>query len=264
MTTGTVELYHSPMSPCAQKVRIVLEEKEVGWTSRLLNLPDKENLKPEFLAINPKGLIPVLVHDGAVLTESTVIIEFLDDQYEPDGLRPAEPLERAGMRMWTRWVDEVLHPMAGVLAWPILVRPSLLRKSPADQAAFFSRIIDPARRRRQEELLAQGLAHPDSRDTLDVFRRTLERMDAALGRSPWLAGGTYSLADAALTPYVSMLWQFGMTEFVERYSGRVLPWFKRCRARPAFERAILRPVTDERRAEILGIGRAAWEEFKAA
>ena len=57
-----LELYHNNVSVCAQKVRIVLAEKDVPWTNHHLSLAMGEHLTPQFKAMNPRGVVPVLVH----------------------------------------------------------------------------------------------------------------------------------------------------------------------------------------------------------
>jgi glutathione S-transferase len=74
-----LELYTNPMSPCAQKVRIVLAEKGLEWTPHQVSLKDKENLEPWYLELNPLGVVPTLVHDGKPVIESSIICEYLDD-----------------------------------------------------------------------------------------------------------------------------------------------------------------------------------------
>jgi glutathione S-transferase len=70
-----LHLYHFSMSNCSQKARFCLEEKRLHWTSHPVDLVNNQHLTPEFVAINPKGLVPVLVHDGVVVTESSDIVD---------------------------------------------------------------------------------------------------------------------------------------------------------------------------------------------
>ena len=100
-----IELHHADMSTCAQKVRILLAEKELPWISHELNLRLRDQHRPEYLKLNPNGVVPTLVDDGAPVIESTVICEYLDDKYPDPPLRPADPLERARMRIWTKRQD---------------------------------------------------------------------------------------------------------------------------------------------------------------
>ena len=99
----TLELFHNDASTCSQKVRICLAEKGVEWVNRHVDLGGGENLSPEYLAINPDGVVPAFVHDGTPIIESTVMCEYVDEVW-PDGeaLTPADPKKRAAMRAWLR------------------------------------------------------------------------------------------------------------------------------------------------------------------
>ena len=82
-----LELYHGTTSVCAQKVRLTLAEKGLEWQSHLLEL-NGDHLTPEYLKINPNGVVPTLVHDGTIIVESTVIIHYLDDLFPDPPLMP--------------------------------------------------------------------------------------------------------------------------------------------------------------------------------
>ena len=104
----TLELYHFDKSTCSQKVRICLAEKGLDWVNRHVDLPGSEHVMPAYLALNPNGVVPTLVHDGTPIIESTVICEYLDElyPYEPR-LSLSDILSRARMRAWLRYIDEV-------------------------------------------------------------------------------------------------------------------------------------------------------------
>lgn len=93
-----LELYHHSISVCAQKVRVVLAEKELEWVGHHIDLMAGEQAKPAYLAINPKGVVPTLVDDGRIVPESTVICEYLDDGYPSLPLRPSDAYSRSLMR----------------------------------------------------------------------------------------------------------------------------------------------------------------------
>ena len=90
-----IELYHADMSTCAQKVRLTLAEKGLPWESHLFNLRHRDQHDPDYLKLNPNGVVPTLVDRGTVIIESTVICEYLDDAYPEVPLRPSAPAERA-------------------------------------------------------------------------------------------------------------------------------------------------------------------------
>jgi glutathione S-transferase len=96
-----LELYHGGPGANSLKALLPLKEKGLEFTSHLMNLLQFEQHEPWFVKINPNGQVPVLVHDGRVLTESTVINEYVDESFPDTPLRPADPFGRAQMRVWT-------------------------------------------------------------------------------------------------------------------------------------------------------------------
>ena len=76
-------------SSCSQKLRVFLNLKKIQWQSHPIDLPSNENMQPWFLGINPRGLVPVLVHDGAVHIESNDIIQYLEERFPTPRLIPA-------------------------------------------------------------------------------------------------------------------------------------------------------------------------------
>ena len=119
-----LELYHYDRSTAAQKIRIALAEKDLEWSSRILDtsVGVREHLRPEYLKLNPRGLVPTLVHDGQPICESQVILEYLEDAFPEYSLRPADPVERARMRLWTKVIDEGLHVHSRVIGMCVSVR----------------------------------------------------------------------------------------------------------------------------------------------
>ena len=89
-----VHVLHFAGSSCSQKLRIFLNLKGIPWESHPIDLPGNENFRPWFLGINPRGLVPVLVHDGAVHIESNDIIQYLEKTFPEPKLIPAGPRER--------------------------------------------------------------------------------------------------------------------------------------------------------------------------
>src|SRR5262245_37532146 len=87
-------LYHSPYSTCSQKVRLVLAEKGIDFTSREISFARDEQRSPEYLKINPNGVVPTLVHDGEPMTDSSCIMEYLDEVAPDPPLSPPSALGR--------------------------------------------------------------------------------------------------------------------------------------------------------------------------
>ena len=136
-------LYHYNSSVCSEKVRMVLNEKgETGWESHEVDLFTGRQFDPAYLKLNPKAVVPTLVDDGRILTESTLIAEYLDDRFPSPPLKPADPFERAQMRLYSKMCDEGLHQGVAVLSYSAMFMDRLRKMSPAQVETHLSRIID--------------------------------------------------------------------------------------------------------------------------
>jgi glutathione S-transferase len=134
-----LELYTHPLSPCAQKVRMVLAEKNLDWQRRHISLADKENLEPWYLKLNPLGVVPTLVDGGRPVIESSIICEYLEDAYPEIRLCPEGLHERADMRFWMKHVDNKLHPSCGAIQWPLIMRDKLMLLDEVEQQAILNK-----------------------------------------------------------------------------------------------------------------------------
>ena len=230
-------LYHNDVSTCAQKVRLVLAEKGLDWESRTLDLREGEQRTPEYRALNPKGQVPTLVHDGAVLTESTVLCEYLDDAFPALPLRPAAPAARARMRLWAKRIDDRLHGAVGVLSYAIAFRHDHLARPDGGQA-MLEATRDPMERMVRGGLLTQGLDFPGVGAALSSWDEALGDAEAALtGEGGGFLADDYSLADACWTPYLNRLSHLHLDWMWAERPG-VAAWWERLRARPSFAEAI--------------------------
>lgn len=258
-----LELYTHPMSPCAQKVRIVLAEKGLDWTKHHVSLPDKENLRPEYLKLNPLGVVPTLVQDGRPVIESSIICEYLEDAWPEPSLRPQDTYDRAGMRLWMKHVDNKLHPSCGTLQWPMVMRAALMEKSEEERQALLDKIPEKPRRERQKRLVKFGLDAPDVADAVKTYRTTVLDMEKALQKVPWISGEKFSLSDVCLAPYFQTLLQFGWTDLYERDCPKVADWYARCRQRPSYKSAVADDFPAELLADLGQRGRDAWVKIEA-
>jgi glutathione S-transferase len=237
-----MKLYHAPISTCSQKVRLVLAEKGLSYDSEFLDLQKGDQFKPEYLAKNPAGVVPTLEDDGNVLTESTLINEYLQDAYTEPSLVPAAPVQRHSMRRWCKQIDE-LHPSCGVQTYAIGVRPGLLKRSPEEIAALVDSIPDPVRRAVRRSVVDHGVRAPEFAGAYEAHVRTFDLADKALSESPFLVGAAFSLADAALLPYVLRVDHLKLAGLL---AGRAAlhEWYERVQARPAYTVAITEYLPD--------------------
>lgn len=257
-----ISLYHYPSSPCAGKVRAVLAEKQIGWDSRLVDIAEKQNLTPEYLKLNPKGVVPTLIDGERTLTESTIIMEYLDTAYQRDSLKPADPFAQAMMRRWTKWVDETLHPNWAGIAWTSLIRPDWLKKTRSEVEQLLDMLIDPARRARQLRLYEQGFAAPEFVASMTILDKTFTDMETALSKSPWLAGSAPSLADLAVLPYVISVDKFGLGSMYERDRPAMANWYQRWKGRASYDITMPWSIDEGQRSETSREGEVVIKELR--
>src|SRR5215510_4027115 len=105
-------LYNAPQSTCSQRVRFVLNAKRLPFEEVKLNLLAGDQLKPDYLKLKPNGVVPTLDHDGAIIIDSNVITESLDEVAPDHTFTPEEPIARARMRALMHFIDEM--PAAAV------------------------------------------------------------------------------------------------------------------------------------------------------
>lgn len=238
-----IELWHSTHSTCSQKVRIALEEKGLAWTGHHLNLRKFDQLKPDFLALNPAAMVPVLKDAGHVIVESRVINEYLEDVYPEMALTPRDPFARARMRLWTRYSDEVLTHAIKLPSFAKNIAPELARMDPAEVAAMVEKIPNPAVRARWKRAATEGIRPEELLPSIAQLADMAERMDRALADGPWLAGETYSLADIDVAPFVQRLVRVELFHLVAA-RPRVADWYARVTARPAYRKAMPAPGSE--------------------
>jgi glutathione S-transferase len=256
-------LYHHGSSACAAKVRFALEEKGLTWESRYIDLMKGEQFAPDYLALNPKAVVPTLVDDGRVIPESTVICEYLDERFPERPIYPADPWRRAQVRIWAKAVDEELHPACSALTYVVSHRHTIRREALGSFEDFLAAGGTEGRvaRERKWQWIQQGLKAPGAAEQLQIYAGFMVKMNRTLADSEWLAGDDFSMADIALAPYVNRLAVLAMEGL---WAGGRLPrledWFARVRSRPAFAPAFLSHMPESLTAEMAANGRKAWPD----
>ncbi|MGA8614302.1 MAG: glutathione S-transferase C-terminal domain-containing protein, partial [Xanthobacteraceae bacterium] len=180
-------------------------------------------------------------------------------EYPPDSLKPKSAVERAEMRVWTKAVDENLHPACGEITFASCHR-NIVRRLPEDKFQAFLNSTPPISvtaywHERKKEIVMQGLDAPGIGDTFRLYDGYLGKMEKVLATRPWLAGETFSLADIAVTPYVNRLDMLGMAPMWESKRPRVTEWFNRIKARAAFKPSFLDWCPPDLTADLLTFGR---------
>jgi glutathione S-transferase len=200
MGGAMIKLYDYPDCPFCQKVRVVLAEKDLEFEKIFVDLRKAEQKTPEFLRLNPYGKVPVLIDEGEVIYESTVINEYLEDEYPHPLLLPEDSGARARVRLLEDYCDNSFMPHTATLLHE-LYKPD----GEKDQAR-----IDQSR---QE------------------IQRCMAYMDQQLGGAEFLGGGQFTLADAAFAPRAILLNRMSV-ELDPSLAG-VSSWIERMKTRPS-------------------------------
>lgn len=238
MKHSRLKLYHMWPSTCSKKVRICLAEKHLDWESRAIQADDKveEHLEPWFVELNPNAVVPVLDHNGNIIVESCVILEYLEDVYPGMRLRPADPVARSQMRYWLDRSESVLHKNINVLSHNRLMARFLGQLSLEEKLARAARPPRIGARTERLRRYEHGVSAEEEELAEAILAECLDDMERLLAGQPWLAGEEYSLADIAMVPFfqrfeVNQL--DGLVDWARRPA--VGDWYARICERPAYD-----------------------------
>jgi|SRR5262245_36123685 len=242
-----VHVLHYAGSSCSQKLRIFLNLKGIQWESHPVDLHANENLTPWFLGINPRGLVPVLVHDGVVHIESNDIISYLEKTFPTPRLIPAGRENEVAALLKH---EDDLHLDLRTLSFRFVFDPPGPPKSAqalASYAANGSGMVQGAQDREKaiqiafwQRAAAEGFTDQAARASAQKFRAAFETLDAHLAQHPYLLGDASSVLDIAWFIYANRLSLAGYP--LARLHPRVGAWFAKLAARPEFTKEVAMPA----------------------
>ncbi len=250
-----LELYHFNGATCGLKARLSLAEKGVDYTDRAV---ERDFLRTsQYRAINPNGVVPALIHNGNVVLESSVVINYVDDAFDGKPLKPSSPIGIARTWWWMKKADEYL-PMIAILTYTISMRPKILsEKSSKQLKAYIDGIGDPVNRERRREIIENGFESTAFPQALLSMYELLAQMDHILTEAPWLAGDEYSLADIAMTPLMERLMELNMEGLLGPDRPNLVKWWKRIQDRNSYRICSVENPNPERQQH-LNAGAEAW------
>jgi glutathione S-transferase len=230
-----LHLYHTGRSNCSGRVRLLMEEKELPWVSHYVDLYTKQNISAEYFRINPKGLVPTLVHEGQVVVESNDILLYLEEIFPTPSFTPDGAGERDAVRGWLKRSGDIHIPGIKTFAYANL-NAALVEKTPEEVELYRKLQRDP-------DLLAfhakhdpgKSFSQEDVTGAAELLRAALADMSAKIAHTGWLVGMSYSLADVSWAPTITTLQRAGfpLAEF-----PLVLKWYSLISQRPAWDRAM--------------------------
>ncbi|HTL19330.1 MAG TPA: glutathione S-transferase family protein [Steroidobacteraceae bacterium] len=234
----TLKYYHAEPLANSLKSMIPLIEKGLPWQSIYVDLHKFEQHEAWFTAINPEGQVPVLDHDGVIITHTTVINEYLEDVFPEVPLRPGDPVGAARMRYWNKFCDEQVMNFVSMHGWHRMV--SIIARSV--ESGEFERLMEriPLPDQRIKWRTARsGFSDKDLAYATDKILYAVDKVEKQLGETQWIAGNDYTLADINFFSMcgVSVERMFPEMEIARR-CPRLARWDQKMRARPAVKRAL--------------------------
>jgi len=256
-----IELYHSINSVCAQKVRIALEEKGLEVKEHLMTLRG-DQFAPTYLKLNPNGVVPTLVHGGVPITESALILYYLEDTFPEPPLMPKEPRARHRVRMYNKLIDEYVHNSCTILTFATAFRPAFLKMAREAWQAEFAK--SPLRRRAEYKcsVIEHGLDSEFVSEALAQHNRLLSWMADSLKGGQYLAGDSFSNAECAVIPYILRLELLKLGALWDRYPA-IADWWARVRARPSVKAAIFDRMAEADWAPFKNLAPDPWPKVEA-
>ncbi|MDP4074738.1 glutathione S-transferase family protein [Acidovorax sp. A1169] len=236
-----MRLFHAWLSSASRRVRLCLAEKNIPYESVAVDLSKQEQHAPEFLAMNPNGVVPALeISPGRFLHESSTLCEYLDDIAPEPPLRPADPYELAQMRNFVRWTDEKSLPHLLILNWSLMLQSTAQQWSDQELQDKLARIPTAERREAWVRIARKPYTEEEKAEALRKLLLLVDRMEGMLApSSPWLMGANYSLADIAAAPFIARIAEIEPAALAESSHPLVHRWWQAMQQRPAFTAARL-------------------------
>lgn len=229
-----LEVYTWEPNANSGKPLLTLKEKGVEFVYHYIDMGVRQQHSPEYVAINPNGTIPTVIHDGLAMYESTPAMEYIDQAFDGPALTPDDPLEQWRMRWWMRYVDEYLNPSLAMQAGTAFGGRHSLSQAEIDEAV--ERIPLPERARVWRLILERGTSPEELDESKRRVTAAIARFEEALQQRPYLAGRSYSLADIdAMCTLHS--WPLTRPEVNPDDTPGLWDWLRRCHARPAIQQA---------------------------
>jgi glutathione S-transferase len=244
-----LELFHNINSVCAQKVRVALKEKGQEAKEHLLTLRGDQN-DPAYMKLNPNGVVPTLVHDGNVITESSLILYYIDEAFSDPPLMPKAAAARHRVRLYNKLIDEYMHNACTIITFATAFRPRFLKMQREQWLAEINKAPLKRRAEYKRSVIEHGLDSEFVIDALGEHQKMISWMADDLKHSSYLAGDDFSNADCAVIPYILRLELLKIGAMWQKEPA-IADWWRRVRERNSVKSAIFDRMQD-----------ADWAPFK--
>lgn len=253
-----VHLFHFAASNCSQRVRMALTEKAIPWESHHVDLTRNEHVTPEFQALNPKGVVPVLVHDGKTINESNDIVTYIDATFAGPRLMPASEQDQAFVRDAIRTTDAI-QPALKLLSHEFLFKP-VRRMNDGQLADFERRCTDRALVQFMKDLSSRaGFGTERIAASVKAFTDAFRKLESRLAAATWLSGDTFGIADIS---WIVNVHRVATARYPLVRFPRLDDWYRRMTGRPSYELAIRR--YEDRRAALFFALYTRWRSLRGS
>ena len=226
-------LYHwEPVTDCA-KVMICLREMGLDFTSQYVDILEFTQYSSGFLSINPAGLVPVLVYGKEVLTESTLINEFLAETHPAWNLAPMDPKGWYETQCWGKYLDFNLATSVATLGWHTAMAPLMQRRDPDKLRDAVARIPIKERQTAWAAAIGGAPAPEQLADSRRKIELAAKRIETTLAATPWLHGGQFSIVDIGGYALAAKLPRLAPDIVNPASTPLMLDWLERIGNRPA-------------------------------
>jgi glutathione S-transferase len=234
----TLKYYHAEPLANSLKSMLPLKEKGLAYESVYVDLHKFEQHSDWFVAINPEGQVPVLDHDGVIITHTTVINEYLEDVFPDVPLRPRDPVGAARMRYWNKFVDEHVMNHVSMHGWHRMVGVIARNIEDGTFEELLANIPLPDQRKKWATARS-GFSEADLANASDKIDYALAKVEKQLSETRWLAGDAYTLADINFFSHCGMMVERMFPEKnVAANCPRLVDWRERVTERPAVAEAL--------------------------
>ena len=234
----TLTYYHAEPLANSLKSMVPLVEKGLAYKSVYVDLHKFEQHSGWFVAINPEGQVPVLDHEGVIITHTTVINEYLEDVFPEVPLRPRDPVAAARMRYWNKFVDEHVMNHVSMHGWHRMVG-IIARKIDSGEFEKLMENIPLPDQRKKWKTARSGFSEADLANATEKIIYAVDKAEKQLAQTKWLAGNDYTLADINFYSMCGMMVERMFPELnIGARCPRLVQWRDAVTARPAVAKAL--------------------------
>jgi len=234
-----IKVFHYDRSTACQRVRLLLEEKQLDWDSVIVDTArgDIDQLPENYHTLNPKGLVPVVFNNETAIPESLIILEYLEDKFPTPCFRPDRAEDRANMRLWMGKIGDGIHVASRTIGVCLVNRHIYKEKDPDLIKKYYDKMKDTVRKNNDQINIEFGLDSPLLCPAIGQFKKLFTEMDIHLKSHEWLVKDNYSIADIALVVYLARLESFMMAPLWNDLEY-LKNWYQKISNRPAYKKAV--------------------------